>query len=72
MGYSGGISPENVVGNLRKINAVVPNNTPIWIDAEGKLKSSDLFDEKAKFDVELAHAYVKRANMWQKQNQNQK
>jgi hypothetical protein len=57
---------------LRKINAIIPNNTSIWIDAEGKLKSSDLFDEKAKFDVDLARTYVNRANMWQKQNQNQK
>lgn len=69
MGYSGGMSPENVVENLRKINVLVPKDYAIWIDAEGKLKSSDLFEEKAKFDTDLACAYVKRANMWQKQNQ---
>lgn len=72
MGYSGGMSPDNVVGNLRKINALVPNDTPIWIDAEGKLKSNDLFDEKPKFDIELARNYIKRANMWQKMNTRQK
>jgi len=69
MGYSGGMSPENVIGNLRKINTLVPKDDAIWIDAEGKLKSNDLFDEKPKFDVELAKAYVTRANMWKKQNE---
>jgi hypothetical protein len=68
MGYSGGISPTNVMQNLSKIRAVVGDDTPIWIDAEGKLKSQNLFDEKALFDVELAKAYVRRANVWQKQH----
>lgn len=72
MGYSGGISPDNVIGNLRKINALVPNDTPIWIDAEGKLKSANLFDDKTYFDTDLARAYVNRANMWQKMNARQK
>ena len=69
MGYSGGISAENVIGNLRKINQILPNDYPTWIDAEGKLKSNDLFDEKPKFNTELARAYVKRANMWTKEKQ---
>jgi len=72
MGYSGGMSPDNVVDNLRKINKLVPRETKIWIDAEGKLKSADLFEEKPRFDVELARAYINRANIWHKQNQNQK
>ena len=66
MGYSGGISPENVMQNLDKINKVVGDNE-IWIDAEGKLKSLNLFDEKALFDIKLAQAYIRRANLWQKQ-----
>ena len=69
MGYSGGMSAENVIGNLRKINTLVPKDDAIWIDAEGKLKSSDLFDEKLKFDVDLARAYITRANMWTKEKQ---
>lgn len=69
MGYSGGMSAENVVGNLRKINSILPKDYNTWIDAEGKLKSSDLFEAKPKFDVDLAHAYINRANMWYKQNQ---
>lgn len=67
MGYSGGISPENVVDNLEKINCLVPENQKIWIDAEGKLKSGEKTEtEKPKFDVELAKLYVTRANNWQK------
>ena len=69
MGYSGGMSAENVIGNLRKINTLVPKDDAIWIDAEGKLKSNDLFEEKAKFDVDLARAYITRANMWTKEKQ---
>ena len=33
-----------------------------------RIEESDLFEEKPKFDVELAHIYVKRANMWTKEN----
>ena len=68
MGYSGGLSPTNVVQNLKKIEKLVPDNQDIWIDAEGKLKSSDdLFDNKPKFDPELAKVYVRKANLWQRQ-----
>ena len=68
MGYSGGLSPTNIMRNLDKINALVPGETPIWTDAEGKLKFQGLFDEKPLFDVDMARAYVARANMWQKQH----
>ena len=67
MGYSGGMSPINVMRNLGKINAVVSKDREIWIDAEGRLKSPMLFEEKPQFDVDIARAYVHRANMWQKQ-----
>lgn len=69
MGYSGGISPTNVWRTLEEIKKVVPNDQDIWIDAEGKLKSADLFDDKPKFDPELAKAYVHKANLWQRQKQ---
>ena len=65
MGYSGGLSPDNVVGNLRKIEKFVGDDQ-IWIDAEGKLKSQTLFSEKPLFDVNIASAYINRANKWQK------
>lgn len=66
MGYSGGLSPTNVMQNLNKIKSVVGDDI-IWIDAEGQLKSQTLFEEKALFDVDLARAYVRRANKWQRQ-----
>lgn len=65
MGYSGGISPENVYQTLNAIKNVVPENYTPWIDAEGRLKSATLFDEKELFDVDLARAYIKSANIWQ-------
>ena len=59
MGYSGGLSPENVVENLKKISSVVPKHREdIWIDAEGKLKTD------GKFDVELAANYILAAEKW--------
>lgn len=67
MGYSGGMSPDNVVENLDKINNVVPEHRKIWIDAEGKLKSPQQLPdgtEKDLFDVNLARLYVQRANEW--------
>ena len=67
MGYSGGMSPTNVMRNLNAINSLVPENRWVWIDAEGKLKTPMLFENKPQFDVDLARTYVQRANMWKKQ-----
>ena len=69
MGYSGGISPDNVIENLNKISMVVPQNNKIWIDAEGKLKSVNpaYCDLSPRFDYTKASEYVKRANAWQNQ-----
>ena len=64
-GYSGGLSPMNVMQNLNKIASLVGKDE-IWIDTEGKLKSHTLFEEKALFDTNLARAYIHRANQWQK------
>lgn len=69
MGYSGGLSVDNVMRNLDAINKLVPQNSSIWIDAEGKLKTPNLFEEKPVFDAEVAKQYVRRANAWQKQHQ---
>lgn len=41
-GYVGGISMENVLNELDKINQVVPEDREIFIDAEGKLKGEDV------------------------------
>lgn len=69
MGYSGGMSATNVIGNLNKIKTLVDNNYETWIDAEGRIKSATLFDEKPKFDVDMARAYINRANLWNKMQQ---
>ena len=66
MGYSGGLSPTNVMRNLGQINALVPDDRSVWIDAEGKLKSQTLFEEKPTFDTDLARGYIYRANLWAK------
>nr|MBQ0090957.1 hypothetical protein [Candidatus Enterousia merdequi] len=68
MGYSGGLSVDNVMENLNTINKLVPQDSSIWIDAEGKLKTKDLFEEEPVFDTEVAKQYVHRANIWQKQH----
>ena len=78
-GYSGGMSPENVVANLDKISDVakrpvaqykgndtiykMEERSDIWIDAEGKLKTDD------KFDVVRARQYILNAENWLQQNQ---
>ncbi len=67
MGYSGGLSVDNIIKHLNKINALA-GDSEIWCDAEGKLKSQTLFEEKPLFDVDMAKAYVRRANLWQKQH----
>ena len=55
-GYSGGISPENVVSVLNKISESVPSDREIFIDAEGKLKGDD-----GHFSIEKCKAYLKQA-----------
>lgn len=60
-GYSGGLSPENVVENLDKISRVANDRTDVWIDAEGNLKNPDT----KKFDVNRALQYVNAALKWQ-------
>lgn len=56
-GYAGGLSPENVAGELVKINKVA--KTSIFIDAEGKLKEDGLFS------FNRAQAFVQNAMNWQ-------
>ena len=55
-GYSGGISPENVVSVLNKISQSVSADREIFIDAEGKLKGHD-----GHFSIEKCRAYIKQA-----------
>ena len=60
MGYSGGLSPENVAQELAKINLVLPYNYVTWIDAEGKLRNP----ETGHFDIERAAQYIQNAHSW--------
>ncbi len=55
-GYSGGISPENVVSVLDKISQSVDDEREIFIDAEGKLKGNDGY-----FCIEACKKYLQRA-----------
>lgn len=58
-GYSGGLRPENVTDELRKI-AAVAGYADIWIDAEGGLKTPGT----KTFDIDRAREYVRAANNW--------
>lgn len=60
-GYAGGISPDNVKGELTKIAKVMPTDREFFIDAEGKLKNSDGF-----VSLEKCEQYVINALEWQK------
>jgi len=59
-GYAGGLSPENVAGELEKIAKVASG--AVFIDAEGKLK------ENGAFCFEKAERYVQNALLWREQN----
>lgn len=59
-GYAGGLSPDNVVAELEKIDTVVPPGKSFFIDAEGKLKGEDghLSLEKCKIFLTRAYAWA--------------
>ncbi|MBR1380314.1 MAG: hypothetical protein IJ560_01880 [Alphaproteobacteria bacterium] len=63
MGYSGGLSPENISDKLDHISSVSGKRNDIWIDAEGKLK-----DKNNKFDVMRAKQYINNAIAWQQKH----
>lgn len=54
-GYAGGLSPENVAENVKKIEAVC-NGRSYWIDAEGRLMADDGYLSLARTEE-----YVKNA-----------
>lgn len=62
-GYSGGLSPDNIVQALDSIFAVNEPDTRIWVDAEGKLKGDD-----GHLSIEKADAFVKKILQWSAQN----
>jgi phosphoribosylanthranilate isomerase len=58
-GYAGGLSPENVVGELEKIDKA-RDGYPIWIDAETYLRSED----NSVFELDKVRAFVKNSYPW--------
>lgn len=58
-GYAGGLGPENILEELKRIEAVVGDNE-IWIDMESKLR-----DRKDKFDLEKCKEVLRRVKEWQ-------
>lgn len=58
-GYAGGLSPENVAGQIEKIATVI-GERQIWIDAETKLRSPD--DQI--FDLAKVRAFLEAAKPW--------
>lgn len=55
-GYAGGLSPENVAGELEKISQV-SGEKEIWIDAETHLRS----DNDQRFDLDKVEAFLEAA-----------
>jgi hypothetical protein len=62
-GYSGGMSGDNVYGNLTKIFKLVEKDRDIWIDAEGKLLRPGRI-----MDMTLANNYIDKALLWIREN----
>ena len=58
-GYAGGLSPENVAGEIVQI-ATIAGNSKIWIDAETKLRSPD----DLQFDLRKVRAFLEAAKPW--------
>lgn len=53
-GYAGGLSPENAAEEIRKISALIPEETKIWIDAETRLR-----DGEDRFSMEKVEEFLK-------------
>ena len=57
-GYAGGLTPDNLEEELKKIEAVVGDNE-IWIDAETGLRTNDTLDlDKVLTYLQIASKYV--------------
>lgn len=65
MGYAGGLSADNVSGNLDKIAKVVPCDYTTWIDAEGRMMQPGT----RTWDMANVCSYVKNALEWELKSQ---
>lgn len=58
-GYAGGLSPDNIEGELVKIAQVTQGHT-IWIDMESGIRSND------QFDLQKAKKILEAVSIWKK------
>lgn len=59
-GYAGGLSPDNVVEQLGKIDKVVPKETKVWIDMETHVRSNN----DKQFDLVKVEAVLEQCQPW--------
>lgn len=56
-GYAGGLSPENIGHNIKKIKEVVGNQS-VWLDMESGIRTENQFDlEKVRSVLEIVNQY---------------
>jgi hypothetical protein len=63
-GYAGGIGPNNIIEEIKRIGSNVPENTVLWIDMESKIRSynDSMFDLfKVEDCLEKAAPFVKKS-----------
>ena len=59
-GYAGGLSPDKLESELKKIEKVC-GDAEIWIDTESRVRTNEILDmEKVKLFLEIASAYVSK------------
>ncbi|MDD3231939.1 MAG: hypothetical protein PHO06_01110 [Clostridia bacterium] len=63
-GYAGGLSADNIFGELQKINSVQNSKSTVWIDAEGRLRKNDCNT----LDLNKAQQFIKNILYWEKTN----
>jgi hypothetical protein len=65
-GYAGGLGPDNVAAELVKIEALVPEGTRVWIDAETRLRSgkSSGRGSDSRLDLGLCRGFLEAAAPW--------
>lgn len=64
-GYCGGLSPENIISELDKIESSQTQKVKVWIDAESGLKDK----EKNVLDLSRAQKFVDLVWSWQNESQ---
>ena len=63
-GYAGGLGADNIKQELDKISAVIPQQTTIYVDAQGKLEEG-----RRIFSTPKARAFIENILEWEKENE---